>query len=163
MTNQWHWGIKPVSDDKNDFENIAYNKIMNGRLKGVEDGPETAAGLAKATLADALSKAKEKPEMRMAVRRVCRGTARGMADIAQDLAQTSGFLLKNLHSASAEFGIEPKDMLLWCFEGIADVTLLAGPGPRANILKVIDIEFPGAGADFTEVCRKAKLKQWWTK
>ena len=163
MTNQWGWGVKPVNEDDKDPEFAAHSKIISSRLKGLDDGPVTAAELAKGHVETWLKTAGSNKEHRMIVRRIARGTMRGMAEVGQDLPQTARFLLKTVPGAAQELAVDAKDLTGWVLEGIADVTLMAGPGPRGNILKMLEFDFPELGAQFAEVCRKAKVKQWWTK
>ncbi len=163
MTNRWQWGVKPDNPDEKDPEFSAYTKIVSSRLKSAEDGPSQAAELAKETAETWLKAAKDKKEHRMIVRRVARGTMRGIAEIGQDVPLTSRFLLKMLPGAAPELAIDAKSFTGWILEGIADVTLMTGPAVRSNIMKMMEAEFPELGPQFAEICRTAKLKQWWTK
>jgi hypothetical protein len=159
------WGIKPILEDGKDPESVVYSAIMSSRLKGVEDGPVSAAEIAEGVIETWLKAAASKKDFRMIVRRIARGTMRGMSEIGQDLPQTARFLLKLKYTPdpAPERAVEAKEMSAWILEGIADVTLMTGPAPRANILKMIDYDFPELSAPFSEICRKAKVKQWWTK
>lgn len=163
MTQQWSWGVKPVNEDGNDPENLAYAKIRESCLEQAEDPPLKAAEIAGQEIRRGLVGIGGKAETRMLVRRVCRGAMRAMMDAGQDLAKTAAALLKALERAASDIKEDSKVLKGWCLEGIADVTLLAGAQARSQITAVIEFNFPGVGAQFTETCLKARAKQWWTK
>lgn len=150
--------------ESNQFD-VARGQVLSHTWDTARPAAEVAAGIAGALVAAALAAAKGRQESRMAVRRTCRGVMSGLiaSNKEHHLPETAVSLLKTMAGLSNRFNFLPADLMTWCMEGIADITMVAGGESGPAIQKRIQSEFMGVDGIFKEFCQKAIAKNWWTK
>lgn len=138
-----------------DYEKQAREAVTSA-LGQIDSGrPEKAALIACRQISHAARAAKDP---RFAVVAVCRGAMSAVFLSNHSLPDAVLKLLESLPDTSLMMRSGPEELMSWAMEGVADVTVVAGPAIRDAISAKIEEKFMGAGPVFDALCDKARLK-----
>ncbi|MBI4677902.1 MAG: hypothetical protein HY748_10000 [Elusimicrobia bacterium] len=142
-----------VPEGQYDFEPLSREIVVN-RLRDADDPCRAAAKTARDIILPALKATLPAQEPRITAYQVCRGVTTGILAISKDVPETALAILEMTAEIAAEGSLEPADLMTWAMEGIASVMYLAGPEIRSAVHSAIEGRFMGAGAIFSDLCRK---------